>query len=83
MAEKEIDISILVTRDTMSSPSSPGCVFVIVGKKDPVYEAEFRAPSGAASAAGGAGPTSSAFLSQFVVYSSLDMVESALWVNRY
>ena len=51
--------------------------FVIVGKKDPVYEAEFRAPSG------GAGPTSSAFLSQFVVYSSLDMVESALWVNRY
>lgn len=46
-------------------------VFVIVGKSDPLYEVEL----------GSSGKEDLAYLSQFILHSSLDMVDNAMWSN--
>lgn len=67
-------------------------VFMIVGRNEPLYEADFgslnSSGGGSSSAAGGAsargsggggGGEESAHLNQFIVHSSLDMVERKQW----
>jgi hypothetical protein len=46
-------------------------VFVLVGKSDPLYEVEL----------GGSGKEDLAYLSQFILHSSLDMVDGLMWTN--
>ena len=46
-------------------------VFVIVGKSDPLYEVEL----------GSNGKEDLAYLSQFILHSSLDMVDNLMWTN--
>ena len=47
-------------------------VFVLVGKSEPVYEVELGSN-------GKDDPA--AYLNQFVLHSSLDMIENAMWTN--
>ena len=45
-------------------------VFMIVGKSEPLYEADIAT-----------GIDELAYLHQFILHSSLDMVQSAMWIN--
>lgn len=64
-------------------------VFMIVGRNEPLYEADFSSSStgiAASSSIGGGGGSSrtssadeSAHLNQFIVHSALDMVERKQW----
>ncbi len=47
-------------------------VLVIVGKSDPMYEIEL----------GSNGKDDLAYLNQFILHSSLDMVDNAMWTNN-
>jgi hypothetical protein len=47
-------------------------VFMIVGKSEPLYEAEL----------GVTGKDELAYLHQFILHSSLDMVENNMWGNN-
>ena len=47
-------------------------VFMIVGKTEPIYEAEFNT----------AAKEDLAYLHQFIIHSSLDMVDGIKWVNN-
>ena len=47
-------------------------VFMIIGKTDPVYEAEL----------GAIGKDELAYLHQFILHSSLDQLESIQWSNN-
>ena len=47
-------------------------VFMIVGKSEPLYEAEL----------GSSGKDELAYLYQFILHSSLDMVDNAMWANQ-
>jgi len=49
-------------------------LFVIVGTSEPLYEADF---GGA-----GSGDAELAYLHQFILHSSLDMVQNAMWNNN-
>jgi hypothetical protein len=49
-------------------------VFMIVGKSEPLYELEFGKT-------GAEGSDELAYLHQFILFSSLDMINSAMWVN--
>eukprot|EP01036_Dinobryon_divergens_P025760 gene25760-34341_t len=51
-------------------------VFMIVGKADPLYEMEI-APQISNSST-----EEAAYLNQFILYSSLDMVYSSMWTNQ-
>jgi hypothetical protein len=53
-----------------ASPTSSGVVFMIVGKSEPLYQADI-----------GLGADEHAYLHQFILHSSLDMIQSAMWVN--
>jgi len=57
--------------------SNQGLLFLIVGKNEPLYEAEIH-KRGAA----GNTDTSVARQSYFVVHSSLDLVDKATWVSQ-
>ena len=61
-------------------------VFAIVGKSEPLYELELSPPSvkGTSSGHGGAVVSQEelAYLHQFVLHSSLDMVQSSMWSNQ-
>jgi hypothetical protein len=46
-------------------------VFVIVGKSEPLYEAEL----------GSTGKDELAYLHQFILHSSLDLVDNVMWTN--
>lgn len=68
-------------------------VFMIVGRNEPLYEADFgslnsssggsgsssNATGGASARTSGGGGEESAHLNQFIVHSSLDMVERKQW----
>lgn len=47
-------------------------VFMIVGKNDPIYEAQL----------GAIAKDELAYLHQFILHSSLDQLESVLWSNN-
>ena len=47
-------------------------VFMIVGKGEPLYEAEL----------GSTGKDDLAYLHQFILHSSLDLVDNAMWSNN-
>lgn len=47
-------------------------LFLIVGKSEPLYEAEL----------GGSGENELAYMHQFILHSSLDMIQSAMWNNN-
>jgi hypothetical protein len=47
-------------------------VFMIVGKSNPIYEAEL----------GGIGKDDLAYLHQFILHSSLDQLEGVQWTNN-
>lgn len=47
-------------------------VFTIVSRSDPVYEAEF----------GSNGKDDLSYLHQFILHSSLDLVENTMWTNN-
>jgi trafficking protein particle complex subunit 2 len=49
-------------------------VFAIIGKSEPLYEAEI-VPAGP-------GEEELAYLHQFILHASLDMVQSAMWSNN-
>ena len=51
-------------------------IFAIIGKSEPLYEAEILP------AAAGAGEEELAYLHQFILHASLDMVQSAMWSNN-
>ena len=50
-------------------------VFMIVGKTEPQYELEFGKAVGDVT-------DELAYLHQFILYSSLDMINSAMWTNN-
>ena len=60
----------------MSGSSSQPLLFVIVGRNEPLYEAEFHKRGGAS--------TSEAVTRQnyFVLHSALDLVEKAAWTTN-
>lgn len=47
-------------------------VFMIVGKGEPIYEAEL----------GSNGKDELGYLHQFILHSSLDMVDNSMWTNN-
>ena len=49
-------------------------IFAIIGKSEPLYEAEI-VPAGP-------GEEELAYLHQFILHASLDMVQSAMWSNN-
>ena len=49
-------------------------IFAIIGKSEPLYEAEI-VPAGV-------GEEELAYLHQFILHASLDMVQSAMWSNN-
>lgn len=49
-------------------------IFAIIGKSEPLYEAEI-VPAGA-------GEEELAYLHQFILHASLDMVQGAMWSNN-
>ncbi|KAJ1412980.1 trafficking protein particle complex subunit 2 putat [Ochromonadaceae sp. CCMP2298] len=51
-------------------------VFMIVGKNEPIFEMEV------ARATGDAQNDELAYLHQFILYSSLDLINSAMWTNN-
>ena len=55
-------------------------VFTIVGKSEPLFEAELIPPSSSAQSA--ATTDELAYLHQFVLHASLDMVQSSMWSNN-
>lgn len=57
--------------------SNQGFLFLIVGKNEPLYEAEIHKRGGS-----GAPDTSVARQSYFVVHSSLDLVDNATWTSQ-
>jgi hypothetical protein len=46
-------------------------VFMIVGKNEPLFEIEL----------GSTGRDDLAYLHQFILHSSLDMIDNSMWVN--
>ena len=50
-------------------------VFMIVGKNEPLYEIEFAKTASD-------GTDELAYLHQFILYSSLDMINSSMWTNN-
>lgn len=78
-------------------------VFMIIGRSDPIFEAEFSSPAASSSSGksvqdpithfpsntflvittDSSSQNSSSYLSQFIIHSSLDMIDSAIWTNRY
>jgi len=71
----------------MSSAVSPNLLFVIDGRSEPLYEAEFNKRSAAAGiggpVGGGSSSNSDAVTRQnyFVLHSALDLVEKAAWTT--
>ena len=57
--------------------SSPSLLFVIVGKNEPLYEAEFHKLPGSSSAV-----DSVTRQNYFVLHSSLDLVEKSAWTTN-
>jgi len=55
-------------------------VFTIVGKSEPLFEAELIPPSSGSQPA--ATSDELAYLHQFVLHASLDMVQSSMWSNN-
>ena len=55
-------------------------VFTIVGKSEPLFEAELIPPSSGSQPA--ATTDELAYLHQFVLHASLDMVQSSMWSNN-
>mmetsp|Transcript_35578 Transcript_35578/g.33743 ORF Transcript_35578/g.33743 Transcript_35578/m.33743 type:complete len:144 (+) Transcript_35578:19-450(+) len=51
-------------------------IFAIVGKAEPLYEAEI------VPASSGSGEEELAYLHQFILHASLDMVQTAMWSNN-
>ena len=49
-------------------------IFAIIGKTEPLYEAEI--------VSAGVGEEELAYLHQFILHASLDMVQSAMWSNN-
>jgi hypothetical protein len=47
-------------------------VFMIVGKSEPLYEAEL----------GSTGKDDLTYLHQFILHSSLDMIDNSMWINN-
>mmetsp|Transcript_3767 Transcript_3767/g.5144 ORF Transcript_3767/g.5144 Transcript_3767/m.5144 type:complete len:146 (-) Transcript_3767:596-1033(-) len=61
------------------SVSSSSVLFIIVGKNEPLYEAEFnKLPGGVV---GGGSNSDMLRQSYFVLHSSLDLVEKSSWTN--
>ncbi|TFJ82862.1 hypothetical protein NSK_005815 [Nannochloropsis salina CCMP1776] len=61
-------------------------LFVIVGKNEPIFEADFSTSStstGASPNKVSAAEEGNAQLNQFILHSSLDMMEKAMWSSPY
>jgi hypothetical protein len=56
-------------------------VFMIVSKSEPIFEMEMTSTVGAVGAVGEINDEL-AYLHQFILYSSLDLVNSAMWTNN-
>lgn len=54
-------------------------VFMIVGRNEPLYEADLGSAGSGNSSSGGRSSEESAHLNQFIVHSALDMVERKQW----
>ena len=52
-------------------------VFMIIGKNEPLYEATMTSPAGTPDSL-----SELAYLHQFILHSSLDMVQSIMWSNN-
>lgn len=55
--------------------------FIIVGVSEPLYEAEFKSSSATAATGGGQVGEDASHLSQFILHSSLDLVERCQWTS--
>jgi len=65
------------SRTIYTMASNQGFLFLIVGKNEPLYEAEIHKRGAAGNA-----DTSVARQSYFVVHSSLDLVDKATWASQ-